>query len=249
MKYEELIEFIIHKMKPDKSDGVEKNYQPVVIRFLNQTPNGTAEKGEILAELQRENPDIKITSRNLKTVTDTLIGHKIITPKGDSFRLLDFESFSTRYGQKAEITKKCENRIYNKTKDFSNKQIEIFEQLSNDFTKWKDTEQGKKRLEEHKEHLDDLREKLSQENIHNLSEASLIDIYKILWGFPWTNREAGCKMKIIEPNGIKKIKDELNELIYGKDSLVDRYDKCEKNLSGVSQSTITEFLYAAVLYC
>ena len=52
MKYEELKKFIQEKMKPDKSSGEEKNYQPVMIRTLNKN-HGKATQSKIMEDLQK----------------------------------------------------------------------------------------------------------------------------------------------------------------------------------------------------
>lgn len=96
-------------MKLDKSEGVEKNYQPVVIKFLNQS-NGIATKEEIIEALKKENPNRELPQGVLKTVTDTLIRNNIITPKNNSFQLLDFESFTAQ--EKAWITMYCDEKIH-----------------------------------------------------------------------------------------------------------------------------------------
>ena len=51
MNYEELVDWIKNKMQ--MADG--KNYQPVMIRKLNQN-NGKATKKQIQEELNKENP-------------------------------------------------------------------------------------------------------------------------------------------------------------------------------------------------
>ena len=80
MKYEELREYIISKMRPDKAHGEEKNYQPVVIRFLNQTPNGIGKKDEIVVELQNENQGSKaVNAGTLDIVIATLIRNENIS--------------------------------------------------------------------------------------------------------------------------------------------------------------------------
>ena len=116
MEYEELSEFIIHKMRPNKSYGEEKNYQPVVIRLLNQSENGFAKEEEILDNLKKENQDREISSGMLKTVTDTLLKHKIIGQKNNGFVLLGYETFNPAH--KAEITKRCEDRIDGNEKSY-----------------------------------------------------------------------------------------------------------------------------------
>jgi len=111
MTYDYLRKYIISGMNPDRAHGEEKNYQSVVIRFLNQTSNGIAEKSEIITELQKENPDNdSINSSTLNIISGVLQKNKIVSEEDNLISLLDFESYTT--GEKAEITKQCEKRIY-----------------------------------------------------------------------------------------------------------------------------------------
>jgi len=109
LSYKHLRKFLIDGMNPDKSNGVEKNYQPVVIKFLNQSEDGFATKEEIQLELQRANPDRELPSGVLKTVTDTLIRNNIIKPKDNGFVLIGHKNFNPAH--KAEITKRSDDRI------------------------------------------------------------------------------------------------------------------------------------------
>lgn len=109
MTYQDLRDFITNKMKLDQSDGIEKNYQPVVIRFLNQSENGIATSHQIKQELEKENLERELPSGSLKTVTDTLIRNNIIRTIDDSFQLIGFEEFND--AEKAWITNYCNERI------------------------------------------------------------------------------------------------------------------------------------------
>jgi hypothetical protein len=96
-------------MKLDTSGGTEKNYQPVVIRFLNKSVNGIATNNQIKEELQKENQDIELPRGVLHTVTKSLIGNNIIKSIDDSFQLIGFEEFND--AEKAWITNYCNEKI------------------------------------------------------------------------------------------------------------------------------------------
>ncbi len=110
MEYEKLRAYIISGMNPDRAHGEAKNYQSVVIRFLNQTSNGVAEKSEIITELQKKNPhNDSINTSTLNIISGVLKTHKVISDEDNLITLLDFKSYTS--GEKAEITKQCEKRI------------------------------------------------------------------------------------------------------------------------------------------
>jgi len=114
MKYKDLRNFILYDMKPDMSSGEPKNYQPVMIMALNKR-HGKAEKKKILNELQKANPNQKLTDNNFRTVFQTLRDRKIVEQKGDYYYLLDYDTIDKHFGRKAEITKCCKKRIKNPT--------------------------------------------------------------------------------------------------------------------------------------
>lgn len=130
-------------MKLDKSGGVEKNYQPVVIKFLNQSNEGIATSKDIETNLKNSNLDRELPNGVLKTVTDTLIRNNIIKSVDDSFQLLDFDSFTSQ--EKAWITMYCDEKIKTSTvkqyvvldneKDLSNAQKIFLENLRKFTTK------------------------------------------------------------------------------------------------------------------
>jgi 5-methylcytosine-specific restriction protein B len=115
MSYEKLRNFIMKEMKLDTSYGIEKNYQPVVIKFLNQKEDGFATREQLLVELKNENKDRKVPSGAIETVTTTLLRHGIIKEKNDGFSLIGFDEFNAAH--KAEITKRCEDKIYGREEE------------------------------------------------------------------------------------------------------------------------------------
>jgi len=110
MKYEELRNFILYDMKLDKSYGETKNYQPVMILVLNQN-HGKATKKEITYALEKANSNRILPEGSFDTVCKTLQGHKIVERKGDEYFLLDYDTIDKFFGRKAEITKRCYEKI------------------------------------------------------------------------------------------------------------------------------------------
>lgn len=110
MKYEDLRNFILYDMKPDKSSGEPKNYQPIMILILNQN-HGKATKKEIVDALKKANTNRRVTDDSFNIVCKTLRGHKVVEQKGDQYFLLDYETIDKFFGRKAEITKCCYNKI------------------------------------------------------------------------------------------------------------------------------------------
>ena len=106
MKYEELRNFILEDMKPDKSFGEPKNYQPVMILVLNQN-HGKATKKEIRYALEQANSNRTLPEGSFSTVCKTLQSHKIVERRGDEYFLLDYDTIDKFFGRKAEITKCC----------------------------------------------------------------------------------------------------------------------------------------------
>lgn len=88
---------------------MEKNYQPVVIKFLNESTNGTATRDQIKEELQKENKGIEIPQGTVKTVTDALVRKNVIKSSDGSFQLIGFETFND--AEKKSITSYCESKI------------------------------------------------------------------------------------------------------------------------------------------
>ena len=80
------------------------------------------------------------------------------------------------------------------------------------------------------------------DHIDELSEVEFSRVVKELWASRiWTNKNYKVN-KILKDNGIEKIKKELRSLIYGKDSLGQRFDIFAQNIKGLGPSSITEIL-------
>jgi len=132
------------------------------------------------------------------------------------------------------------------------RQKDLLKEIGKEYKNWKNSEEGKNRSDEHQSHVNILRDWLSKEKIADMSEDNLIEIYDLLWANNnFTNKEWRARNKIIKPNGMEKIRIEFDNLIYGAGTIAERYDRCDKNLNGVSKSTITELLYciSPIKYC
>jgi hypothetical protein len=84
---------------------------------------------------------------------------------------------------------------------------------------------------------------LSINNISDLRKDDLIDIIHYSWArlgiwsdYPYLS------MQLLERYGLSKIKKELKELLYGVDSLEERFDKFNSNIKGLGGQYISEIL-------
>jgi MoxR-like ATPase len=122
-------------------------------------------------------------------------------------------------------------------------QIQTLTRHGEDFKNWISSGNGRKDMLAHKEHERYFKEKLSPENLNKLTEEEFSEIWKKSWASNmWSNKERHVKNKIIAPNGIEKIRQGLNLLLYGSEDFVRRYDKFRENVAGFGVATISEFL-------
>ena len=91
-----------------------RNYQPVMIRTLNQN-HGEATKEKIIQELQKFNSTYPISHFNDCPVFGVLQKHNVVkfNPSNETYQMLDYDEIDTFYGRKANITKLCDNKIEN----------------------------------------------------------------------------------------------------------------------------------------
>lgn len=107
MKYEELKNFILNEMRMQE----KRNYQPIMIRYLNQN-KGKATKKEIQEALHQANPDFPAKYFSDSPVFDVLTtSHPVADydSKDDTYRLFDYETYTA--AQKAHITMYCDDKI------------------------------------------------------------------------------------------------------------------------------------------
>ena len=123
------------------------------------------------------------------------------------------------------------------------KQKSILKKYGEKFQSWIKTEDGVSKMKSHRDHEKDLKGKLSRENLANMDSEELSNLYnKMLASRTWTNKEWYVKNNLLAPNGTKNIRSALMDLLYSKGSIVERYDKCEKNIKGFGPSIISEIL-------
>lgn len=83
---------------------------------------------------------------------------------------------------------------------------------------------------------------LRPEHVERLTEDDFGTIVKSLWAsLIWGNKEYLIN-KILEDNGIAKIRQELALLLFGSQPLEERFDRFKKQIKGLGPSSITEIL-------
>lgn len=109
---------------------------------------------------------------------------------------------------------------------------------------WLKTSEGQDNIKEHQEHHDFFKRKFSLDNLKRMNENEFREIYKKLWASNiWTNKDWYIDNKLLEPNGIIKIKEGLVNLLYGTGEINERLDEFRKNIKGFGISSISEILH------
>ncbi len=119
MKYDQLKTFINDEMIMRDN----KNYQPVMIRYLNQN-RGKATRLEIQKTLHDANPELSVKYFKNHVVFEVLtVSHDVSkeNKKEDTFYLLDYETFTPQ--NKAWITMYCDEKIKNSANPVNNRII------------------------------------------------------------------------------------------------------------------------------
>lgn len=112
----------------------------------------------------------------------------------------------------------------------------------NKFKEFLKSETGKEWDKERNDRLVLFRKLLSEEKVVQLSKDDFGKIIIILWASQiWGNKEYLVNT-IISRNGLQKLRNEFNALIYGKETLEKRYDRFRKNIKGLGGASITEIL-------
>lgn len=100
----------------------------------------------------------------------------------------------------------------------------------------------KQELNSREKNREKIVEYLKEESIKNLDEFKFGEIISKLWATQiWFNKDYIIK-KIIEVNGITKLKDELYNLLYGNETINVRYDRFRKEIKYLGTASITEIL-------
>ena len=125
----------------------------------------------------------------------------------------------------------------------TSEQIQTLKTYGEEFKNWNNTEQGKKDIEEHREHQNYFKEKLSPPNLSKMTESEFSEIWKRSWASRiWGNKDWYVKNRLIGPNGIELIREELHKLLYGSENFMNRYDRFRTVVKGFGISTLSEFL-------
>lgn len=112
------------------------------------------------------------------------------------------------------------------------------------YGEWILTEEGKQNLEEHRAHNIFFNKKFSKDNIDKIDETEFREIYKKLWASNvWSNKDWYIDNKLLKPNGLPKIKEELKELLYGESNIDARIDNFREKIQGFGPSSISEILH------
>jgi len=99
-------------------------------------------------------------------------------------------------------------------------------------------------IETHREHHQFFKTRLMKEKVNSLTEDEFREIYKKLWASNiWSNKDWYIDNKLINPNGLLKIKQELNKLLYGEEEISIRFDDFKRNIKGFGPSSISEILH------
>ncbi|MBI2208474.1 DUF262 domain-containing protein [Candidatus Woesearchaeota archaeon] len=112
------------------------------------------------------------------------------------------------------------------------------------YKRWMETEEGKENYKVHQEHHLFFSKKLARDNIRTLTEEDFREIYKNLWASNlWGNKDWFFDNRLLRPNGLSVLKEELYNLLYGKDNIVNRLDNFREKVSGFGTSSISEILH------
>ncbi len=123
-------------------------------------------------------------------------------------------------------------------------QKEVLRKHGEEFKNWIKTEKGKRNIADHREHERYFKQRLSPENLAKMTESEFAELYKKLWASNiWGNKDWYVENKLIGPNGLQKIKDELRKLLYNPVDLVNAWNNFKSNITGFGVSSISEILH------
>jgi hypothetical protein len=128
--------------------------------------------------------------------------------------------------------------------ELSEEQRRIIRDYAIEFKEWASTPKGQDDIKGHREHEEFIKRSLAPDKLEKMSEKEFRDFYKKLWvsNF-WGNKDWYINNKLLAPNGLKKIKQELKRLLYGTESINVRYDEFCRNVKGFGPSSISEILH------
>jgi len=121
-------------------------------------------------------------------------------------------------------------------------QKQTIKEYIEEFKVFMKTEKGLEWEQDRRSKLDLIKTILSKENVLHLTENQFGRIIKALWANEmWTNKDY-LVGKLLKDNSLQKLREEFNELIYGKDTLEARFDTFRKRIKGLGPSSLTEIL-------
>ena len=112
------------------------------------------------------------------------------------------------------------------------------------YKEWLTTSNGVESIKEHRDHERFFKMKLHSDRIDSMTEREFREVYTTLWasGF-WGNKDWYIDNKLLGPNELEKIRDELKKLLYGCEEFAARYDRFRENIKGFGPSSISEILH------
>jgi hypothetical protein len=126
----------------------------------------------------------------------------------------------------------------------TSEQKEILQEYGKEIESWRTTRKGQKKIQLHRDHEKYFKNMLSPENLDRMEAQEFAEFYSELWASNvWQNKNWAIENKLIAPNGLKKIKEELKKLLYGTGSIIERYNNFKNNIKGFGPSSISEILH------
>jgi hypothetical protein len=123
-------------------------------------------------------------------------------------------------------------------------QKEILDKYGKEFQNWINTDEGKHTITVHRDHERYFKERLSSQNLAKTTKDEFVELYKKLWASNmWRNKDWYIQNKLIYHNGLEKIKHELENLLYGSEDFILKYNNFKKNISGFGVSSLSEILH------
>ncbi|MCJ7576772.1 MAG: hypothetical protein MUO80_08930 [Dehalococcoidia bacterium] len=123
-------------------------------------------------------------------------------------------------------------------------QIQTLRQHAEEYKSYLLTPEGTASAEEHRDHERYFKERLSSAKLETMLPAEFKEIYRTLWASNmWGNKDWYIENKLIAPNGLETIKQELKKLLYGPGQIDIRYDEFRKNVKGFGPSSVSEILH------
>ena len=128
--------------------------------------------------------------------------------------------------------------------ELSDDQRQGLEKYIKSYKEWLKTPEGQKDLKSHRNHQKFFGNKLSEDHIDEVDEDEFREIYKKLWASSiWGNKDWYIDNKLLKPNSLSKIKEELKKLLYSDEKISSRYDNFKDNVKGFGPSSISEILH------